>query len=210
VLLDLTKSEDQLLSQMHKKHKYNILYAQKKSLKARIVSYDQSPGSAQALDNFYSLYKSTADRQKYYTHSKKYFELIWNILGESGITKILNISFENKILSSWMLFVHDGVLYYPYGGSSTEHKNLYASNLIGWEAIKFGKSIGCHTFDMWGACKDPNDSTDPWWGFTNFKLKFGGKHVTHIDSYDFVVNRPLYNAFVLVNDLRWKLLKLLK
>lgn len=210
VLMDLTKSEDELLMSMHKKHRYNIAYAQKNGLVSSVVSYDNSQNAKDSFESFYNLHKSTADRQKYYTHSKRYLETVWKIMGEAGIAKILNVSYQEKALSSWMLFVHDGVLYYPYGGSSEQHKKLYASNLAGWEAIKFGKASGCHTFDMWGAGENPNDTTDPWWGFTNFKMKFGGAHVEYMDSYDFVVNKVMYNAFILANDLRWKLLKLLK
>jgi len=109
-----------------------------------------------------------------------------------------------------MLFSHNGVFYYPYGGSSDRLQNLFPSNLLGWEAIKLGKELGCHTFDMWGAANDPNDQSDPWWGFTNFKLKFGGQLVSFMDSYDFVVNDKIYKMFNLANNLRWKILRLIR
>jgi lipid II:glycine glycyltransferase (peptidoglycan interpeptide bridge formation enzyme) len=109
-----------------------------------------------------------------------------------------------------MLYVYDGVLYYPYGGSSDQHRNVFASNLVAWETIQLGKRLGCTSFDMWGAAKDPTDTKDPWWGFTNFKLKFGGYLVEHLDSYDLIINPPFYYLFNLAQKLRWMLLRFLK
>ncbi len=204
VLLDLTPSLDELLAGMHEKHRYNIKQAQKKGVIVKRV---------ETLEDFEVFYKSlneTAQREKYYIHSKKYYQMIWEILSPKGMCHILTASFDGKTLASWMFFVYDTVLYYPYGGSSEEGRNLHASNLVAWEGMKLGKELGCQVFDVWGACEDVNNTLDPWWGFTNFKLKFGGHHVKFIDSYDFVVNRPLYYLFNIAYKIAWKVLKVLK
>ena len=204
ILLDLNQSEEKLLENMHKKHRYNLKYAQKKGV---LVKQGQSP---EDFENFFSLLKSTAVRQKYYIHPKEYYKKIWELLQPLGMCRILNANFEDKVLASWMLFTYEGVLYYPYGGSSEENQNLFASTLVCWEAIKLGKSLECKTFDMWGAAKDVNDTTDPWYGFTNFKIKFGGRHVEYMDSYDLILNPTVYKLFNAANDLRWKILTSLK
>jgi len=204
VLLDISKSEEEILNNMHKKHRYNIKYSQRNGVTVRKVSTESD------YDIFYSLLKDTAERQKYYIHPKNYYKKIWEQMGAQNICTILISEFDGVPLASWMLFTYEGVLYYPYGGSSNRHKNLYASNLICWESILLGKSMGCETFDMWGAAKDPNDEEDSWQGFTNFKLKFGGKHVEYIDSYDFIINEQMYNAFNLAQKVRWTILNLLR
>ena len=38
-----------------------------------------------------------------------------------------------------MVFIFNGKIYYPYGASSREHKELMAPNLLMWEIIKLGK-----------------------------------------------------------------------
>ncbi len=204
VLLDLAKSEDELLADMHKKHRYNIGLAQRNGVAVKEAA-DQAD-----FDVFYDLLKSAADRQKYYVRPKSYYQIIWNELSPKKMAHILTTEHNGNPLSSWMLFRHENTLYYPYGGSSERHKNLFASNLIGWEAIKLGKRLGCSVFDMWGAATDPNDKKDPYHGFTNFKLKFGGKHVVYIDSYDLVVNKQIYDLFNAAQDIRWKILNLLR
>jgi len=101
-------------------------------------------------------------------------------------------------------------LYYPYGGSTAEERNVQSSCLVGWEAIRLGKKLGCKLFDMWGATEDMSNKSDPYYGFSVFKEKFGSKHVEYIPSYDFVVNEPVYKMFTAANNLRWKVLNLLK
>jgi lipid II:glycine glycyltransferase (peptidoglycan interpeptide bridge formation enzyme) len=204
VILDITKSEEELLKQMHTKHRYNLKY----SIKNGVVV--KKAETLRDFKTFYTLLEETAKRQKYFIHSEKYYELIWKLLSPLGICHILTAYVEDTALASWMLFTYDSVLYYPYGGSSDKHRNLFASTQIAWESIKLGKDHQCKTFDMWGAAESLENTSDPWYGFTAFKLKFGGTYVEYMDSYDFVINRPTYNLFNFANDLRWKILKTLK
>lgn len=204
ILLDISKSEAELLKNMHNKHRYNLGLSQRKGV---IVKKGET---LEDFEVFYKLLLDTSIRQKYFIHPKAYYQKIWELLHPSGFCKILTGYYDGEPLASWMLFVYDGVLYYPYGGSSEINKNVFASTLVAWESIRLGKEEGCTTFDMWGAAKDPNDTKDPWHGFTNFKLRFGGEFVEYIDSYDFVVNKLVYRLFNLVQGIRWKLLRLLK
>jgi lipid II:glycine glycyltransferase (peptidoglycan interpeptide bridge formation enzyme) len=204
ILLDLSPAADDLLNLMHPKQRYNSKYAQKKGVIVKTAQTQQD------FDIFYSLLGDTAERQKYYVKNKSYYQKIWDILRPLNMCHVLTAEYEGIALASWMLFVYEGVLYYPFGGSSEKHKNLFASTLLGWEAILLGKKLCCTTFDMWGAADNIDDTTDPWWGFTNFKLKFGGKYVKYMDSYDLIVNGPMYKAFSLANNLRWKILKAVK
>lgn len=204
IILDLTKSDEQLLSSMHSKHRYNLRYAQRNSVVVREAETQKD------FDIFYEMFNDTAIRQKYYVRPKGYYQKIWDLFRPSNMAHILIGEYQGVPLAGWMLFVYENILYYPYGGSSEKHKNLFGSTLVAWEAMRLGKRLNCHTFDMWGAGDDVNDTSDPWWGFTNFKIKFGGNYVKYMDSYDFVVNEPIYRMFSVANDLRWKVLHFLK
>ena len=85
-----------------------------------------------------------------------------------------------------------------------------ASNLMMWEAIKFGKRLGLKKFDMWG-CLGPNqDKNNPWYGFHRFKEGYGPKLVEFVGSYDLVINKKLYFVYKIADKIRWSLLKLKK
>lgn len=204
IILDISESEEAILNTMHKKCRYNIKYAQRNGVTVKIGDKRED------FEIFYSLLEETAARERYYIHPKHYYQKIWESMNPKGMCHILIASKDSTALGSWMLFTYEEVLYYPYGGSSEKYRNLFGSNLIGWEAIRLGKKHGCKVFDMWGACEDMNDTSDPWWGFSNFKIKFGGEHVHYIDSYDLVVNKPMYKIFSMANKVRWELLTLKK
>ncbi len=202
ILIDLTKSDEELLSEMHHKRRYNIKQAQKQNVYIKEGTFDE----------FWNLLNETATTQKFFLHPKKYYKMIWDTLGPAGENKahILTAYVNESPLASWMLFIHGNVLYYPYGGSNAESGKYHASELLGWEAIKFGKQNACTLFDMWGASKDPTDEKDSYFGFTQFKSRFGGTHVTYMKSYDYVLNWPIYNFFNLMNKVRWLILRAMR
>jgi lipid II:glycine glycyltransferase (peptidoglycan interpeptide bridge formation enzyme) len=203
-LLDLTASEGELFNTMSNKQRYNTNYAIKKGVTVR-----KAVGSGD-FETFFGLYKETGDRQGFYFRPRTYLKKAWEVFSSHNGCDILIAEHQNKPLSSWMLFIYDGILYYPYGGSTEEMKNLQANCLIGWEAIKYGKEKRCELFDMWGAAVDLNDQADPYYGFSQFKAKYGGQHVLYIDSYDLVLNESVYKIFNIANNLRWKALNILR
>jgi len=204
IVIDLTQSEEDLLKGMHSKHRYNIHVAQKKG-----VTVEQGK-NLNDFNVFFDLLSQTAIRQKYYIRPKHYYQQIWEILKPKNMCYILTAKYNEEPLASWMLFSYQGTFYYPYGGSAEKLQNIFPSNLLGWEAIKLGKVLGCSVFDMWGASNNIDDQNDPWWGFTNFKIKFGGRYVHFMNSYDFVDNTNEYRLFNLANNLRWKMLKFIR
>lgn len=192
--IDLTKSEEDLLTGMHSKTRYNIRLATRHGVE---VAQDNSP---KAFEKYLELMDKTTTRQRYYAHTEKYHRLMWKTLRPAGIAHLLIAKYKGKILNTWIVFKWHDFLYYPYGASSDEHKEVMASYAAMWNAIKFGKTLGLKTFDLWGA--------DEVKGYTKFKKGFGGKKVEFAGTWDLVVNPTIYPLYRLTEELRWKGLKL--
>lgn len=204
-VLDLSKSEEELLKSFHPKTRYNIKVAQKHNV---IVS---EKNSQKAFDEYLRLTKETTTRQKFYAHTPDYHKKMWETLNQSseGLTAhLLTAEYDKKTLTSWVLFVFHDTLYYPYGASSTEHRNVMASNLIMWETILFGKKLGLKKFDMWGALGANPDPNDPWYGFHKFKEGYGATHTEFVGSYDLVINPVMYQFYKAADKARWLYLRL--
>lgn len=201
-LIDLTKSEEELLKEMKQKTRYNVRLAQRRGVK---VTEDNSD---QAFEVYLRLLRKTVKRQRFYAHTEDYHRKMWETLRPAGIVHLLKAEYQGQILATWILFRFHDVFYYPYGASSSLHRNVMANNLVVWEAIKLGKKLGCKVFDLWG-CLGPNPNPrDPWYGFHRFKEGYGGKLVEFIGSFDLVLNPTLYKLYNLVDNLRWRLLRL--
>lgn len=200
--LDLAKSETELMENMHPKTRYNIRLAEKQGVAVKEESNEKG------LKIFIDLFQETLKRQKFYMHSPEYFRKLWSILGKDKIARIFLARYKNGVLNAWMLFVWKERIFYPYGASSSEYRKLMASNLICWEAIKYGKRIGCKKFDMWGSLGPDPDEKHPWYGFHRFKLGYGADLVQYVGSWDLVRDKFFYQSINLADNLRWKLLRL--
>ncbi|MDO8659755.1 MAG: peptidoglycan bridge formation glycyltransferase FemA/FemB family protein [Candidatus Parcubacteria bacterium] len=202
-VLDLTKNEEELLKGMHPKTRYNIKVALKHDVK---IAEDDSD---KAFEEYLKLTRETTSRQGFFAHTEKYHRLMWAAL-KNKIAHLFLAKYNDQTLAAWILFVYGDTLYYPYGASSSLHRETMASNLMMWEAIKFGKKLGLKKFDMWGSLGFDPDKNDPWYGFHKFKEGYGPKLIESAGSFDLVINPFLYNAYVVMDKLRWIILRLKK
>jgi lipid II:glycine glycyltransferase (peptidoglycan interpeptide bridge formation enzyme) len=215
-MMDLTRSEDEILKGMHQKTRYNIRVAEKHGVKVREDNSDA------AFERYWELTEETTRRQKFYAHTKKYHTLQWDVFNKHRAkskeqserneltSHLFTAQYEGKILTAMLFFVFKDTLYYPYGASSNEHRNTMHSVLTMWEGIKFGKKLGLKKFDMWGSLSENPDQADPWFGFHQFKQRFGPELVEFIGSYDLVLNPLAYQGYKVADKLRWMYLKIKK
>jgi lipid II:glycine glycyltransferase (peptidoglycan interpeptide bridge formation enzyme) len=195
IMMDLTRSEEELLKNMKPKTRYNIHLAEKRGVTVCEMTNNQG------FEIFSKLYFKTCKRQKYFGHDYHYHRLVFETLKDK-IAHILVAFYKNTPLSAYEIFIFNDVLYYPYGGSSLEYRNFMGANLLMWEAVKFGKKMGAKLFDMWGSLPPNYSQNDPWAGFTRFKEGYGGKFVELVGSYDLVINKSLYSLYNLIYKLR--------
>jgi len=200
--LDLSLSKDQLFANLQSKTRYNVNLAYKKGVKI----FENS--TEEGMEQYIQILEETKSRQGFYAHTPDYFRKIWKSFGKSGAVKIFNAVYQDTIVVSWIMFLFNDVLYYPYGASRSVHRNVMASNLMMWEMIRFGKESGCHSFDMWGSLGPKPDPKNPWFGFHRFKKGYGGQLMESVGSYDLVMNYPIYKLYRIGEELRWKWLRL--
>lgn len=202
--LDLTPSEETLLQNLASKTRYNVRLAQKKGVEI----FENS--TQEGLDTYLKILEKTTSRQGFYAHTPDYFQKMWNQLKDTGTMHIFNAVYQQMPLVSWIVFTFNGTLYYPYGASVREYREVMASNLMMWEVIRFGKKMGCTHFDMWGSLGPEPDPKNPWYGFHRFKEGYGAQLTEFVGTYDLVLQSGMYQVFRKVEDLRWKVLRLKK
>ena len=198
-VIDLTKSETELLAKMKPKTRYNIKLAQKKGVTVREMTTEEG------FEIFIKLYFETCKRQHYAGHNYNYHKTLFTEL-KNTISHVLVAYYNDTPIAAYHLFKFNDVLYYPYGGSSDQYREVMGANLLMWEAMKFGKANGCKSFDLWGSLSPAYDSNNIWSGFPRFKEGFGTRFVEMVGSYDLVVNNLLYKPLILVQKIREKFL----
>ena len=199
-LLNIEKPEEDLLASFHSKTRYNIRLAEKKGVS--IIDNSTEEG----MEDYIRLMEETTKRQGFFNHNGEYFRRMFKIFPTDTL-RIFEAVYKEEVLTAWILFKFNGKLYYPYGASGNNHRELMPNNLIMWEAIKYGKELNCSVFDLWG-CLGPNPNTaDSWYGFHKFKAGYNPQLVEYIGTFDFVYKPLMYKLFNFADKIRWVILK---
>jgi len=214
LVLDLNLSEEELLSQMHEKTRYNIGLAVRKGVKV-YLSLSDSDKFEKDFEEFWRLICLTYKRQGIRSFSKEYYRKQLNLAphptplfvqGEGmehpssveegnggGGVQFQNLLFlaeyENKSIAANMVNIFGQTATYVHGGSDSEHRALMAPHLLQWEQIKFAKTQGCKTYDFYG-CDE-----DKWPGVSRFKKGFGGREVSFCGTHDYVFDKWWYRIY---------------
>lgn len=179
IILDLQKSEKELLAEMKPKTRYNINLAQKHGVETVKVQDDTQ------LDKFFNLMKETAKRDEFSAHSKEHYKKLLGVNGDNFKNELYLAVWDNKILAAAIVNFFNGRATYLHGASSSENRNMMAPYLLHWEIIKDAKNAGYKEYDLWGI-------SEKWPGVTKFKQGFGGTEKKYLGAYDLVVDRFWY------------------
>jgi len=190
VILDLTPPEDTILANMKQKTRYNIRLSARKGVAVR-------SGNLSDLDELYRMYAETSLRDGFVIRDQGYYRMLWSTFIEAGMVEPLIADVDGEAIAALMLFYFAGRAWYLNGMSRKAHREKMPNYLLQWEAIRRAKSVGCITYDLWGA-PDIFDEGDPMWGVYRFKSGLGGRVVRHIGAWDLPVNSVLYPLYTRV------------
>ncbi len=175
-VLDLNKNEDELLKNMRKSHRYLI----KKSLNSSLKLIKTK--KVKDLDLFLPLYKNLSLRKHFIAHKgiKEEFE----IFSRNNEEILLLVKFENKIIAGAIIAFMGNMAIYRHSAIDEDFKNIPASYLIQWEAIKEAKKRNKKIYNFWGISPNENDKKHPWYGLSLFKIGFGGRKIYYLPVMD--------------------------
>jgi len=185
LILDLSLSEEKLLTQMKPKTRYNIKVAQKHEIK--IVESDNSP---EQFEQFWELLQKTSVRDSIKSHSKEYYR---KMLKCQGVSLVFARSGEKNIAANIMINFGRWEIYL-HGASDYEYRDKMAPYLLQWQMIQEAKKAGCKYYDFWGA------PAKRWPGVTRFKQGFAPNLslTQYIGAYDFVYKELFYRLYNIV------------
>ncbi|MSR85319.1 peptidoglycan bridge formation glycyltransferase FemA/FemB family protein [Candidatus Uhrbacteria bacterium] len=189
ILIDLKKSEEELLVAMHPKTRYNIRVAEKHGVMVR------EGKTSQDFASFLTLLNETAERDQFDPHGARYLQALWDFLSPSGMAQVCFAERDGIPLAANLEIGYGDTLTYLHGASSSSARELMAPYALHWDTIKTAKSEDFHFYDLWG-CNPESKAAfyykPSWEGITRFKLGWGGERVDLIGTWDLPINRVLY------------------
>jgi lipid II:glycine glycyltransferase (peptidoglycan interpeptide bridge formation enzyme) len=196
VVVDLSPAEEAIMAAMKGKTRYNVRLAAKKGV---VVSRVQDSAVPDQLARWYRLYQETARRDQIAIHSLRYYqdvvETAVSMRAAGEVAPLISLYFaehEGDLLSGVIVASYQGMSTYLYGAGANVKRNLMASYLIQWEAMRDAKAMGDLSYDMFGI-PPSDDPSHPMHGLYRFKTGFGGAIVHRPGCWD-VVQAPVVGA----------------
>ena len=201
LIVDLKKTEEELLMSFEKDTRYSIRKAEKEEVEIKEVV---NPLNLQPIKEFYQLYHVTTQRGRFPARSYKQFTRIWEEMAPSH-ARCYQAWYKSQLLASSIVLTIGKRAYLVYAGSLREkqHRNRFPSYLLQWETMKRLKTDGFESYDLWGVIPK-EQSEHPWAGISLFKRGFKGQELDYLGAYDLPLSR-FYPFYITLNQLRYRL-----
>jgi peptidoglycan pentaglycine glycine transferase (the first glycine) len=173
-IIDLSADEDALYGDLRKKWRQYVNKARTGGV--RVV--DAGP---ERLEEFYAIYRETADRAGFLIRALSAYRDVWDAYSPDGRARLLFAELPDGTPAATLFLVRSGSrVVEPYGGMTQAGADSRANYLLKWEAIRTSKAAGATSYDMWGLAHP---------GIAHFKTGFGGREVRYIGAWDLVLDR---------------------
>jgi lipid II:glycine glycyltransferase (peptidoglycan interpeptide bridge formation enzyme) len=192
LILDLTKSEPELLESMTKKTRQYIRKSGREGLTVKRVK------TKEALEQCMTIYHQTAERAGFPLHGDQYYYDVHEKLGDSSV--VFAVYKDDRPLAFLWLAASSQTAFELYGGMNDEGQALRANYMLKWHAITQCREWGIERYDMNGLLND---------GVSTFKQGFASHENMLVGTYDYALS-PLYPIWTQGLPFAKKLLRKLK
>ncbi len=192
------KTNEELMAQFHQKWRYNIRLAYRKGVEIRICGQEMIPAFAELM-------LVTGVRDGFVTRDPSYFSNMLKNLGEH--VRLYMAFYQGQPIAGTIAIWYGDKVWYLYGASSNEHRNLMPNYALQWEMIQWATEKGCRLYDFRGVPGlVPEDH--PLYGLVRFKQGFGGEYTEFVGEMDLVLKPVIYacaeKGFEILRHLRAK------
>ena len=176
------RGEDELMASFQQKTRYNIRLAVRKGVTVRICGKEMVPDFARIMHE-------TGVRDGFITRGADYFEKMLDVLGEHA--RLYMAFYEDKPVAGTLAIWYGDKVWYLYGASSNESRNVMPNYLLQWEMIRWAVEKGSRIYDFRGVSGDLSED-NPLYGLYRFKKGFNGDFCEFVGEMNLVLNRPVY------------------
>ncbi len=184
VMIDLTKSEADLLAKMRRQTRYEVRRADKLGIKVTHAN------SEQIFRDFYEAQAATAKRQHFIPPDLRTLMAERHAFGDK--IAIYTAETESGERIAYGMIIWGGKEGDYYEAASTDlHYKLPGAYAVIWQAAKDLKAAGMERFNLWGIAP-ANQPKHRYAGVTTFKTGFGGDIVDYVPAQDLIISQTKY------------------
>lgn len=183
MVVDLRPSEEELLTNMNSRARYNVRLAGRKGVE--VVEDSSSKG----LEHFWHMFEVTADRNGFWYRPREYQIPMWQALVDAGQAHLFFAMHERDRLAGVFVGNLGHKCWYQYGASTNHKRNLKSTHLLQWEVMEWAKRHNITYYDMVSipSPSELHNENHPLYGVYKFKASLGGQVADFVGCLDLPV-----------------------
>ena len=196
VMLDLTKSEDELLADMRRQTRYEVRRAGKLGITV------EKSNSDEIFKEFHRVQTDTAHRQGFVPPNLKTLLAEKEAFGDNIAIYVAKTA-EGEPVAYGMIICGCKEGDYYEAASTPLNRKLPGAYALLCQAMRDLKADGYERFNLWGIAP-AGQPHHRYAGVTTFKTGFGGEIIEYVPAHDMVINKLGYMKNLVVETARKK------
>ena len=199
-ILDLTKSEEELLKGMRQRLRRALRKAEKNNI---TVETSTNPDD---IAEFYRIQLETARRHDFTHFSEDFLKKQFKAFAGDNSAVLYTARHEGEILAQNFMIFYGNEASYHYGVSTELGTKLSGAPLLHMQAMRDARERGIKRYSFWGIV-DEDDTNHRFYGVSVFKRGFGVDELKYVPAHDLILAPGKYRLNWIVETVRRKIRK---
>ena len=199
-VLDLEKSEDELVKNMRQRLRRALRKAEKNG-----ITIEKSTDPAR-MKEFYDIQLQTAGRHHFIAFSEDFLTKQFAAFAEDNSAVLYTARYNGEVLAQNFMIFYGNEASYHYGVSTELGTKLSGAPLLHMQAMRDARERGIKRYNFWGIV-DEDDTKHRFYGVSVFKRGFGVDELRYVPAHDLILNPAKYAIDWTVETIRRKVRK---
>lgn len=197
-ILDLHKSEEEIIKGMHRRIRYAVNNARNKGF---TIEKSQDPKD---IHEFYQIQLSTARRQNFVSFSEDYLTKQFAAFAKNNEAVLYTAKYNGEILAQNFMIFYGNEASYHYAVSTELGTKLSGSPILHVEAMRDARARKIYRYNLWGIVGE-DEKNHRFYGVSFFKRGFGGDELKYLPAHDLIINPIKYQKTKIIEKIRKKI-----
>ena len=184
-VLDLNKSEDEILAGMRQRLRRALRKAEKNE-----ITIEKSTDPS-AIKDFYEIELQTAKRHSFFAFSEKFLTKQFAAFAKNNEAVLYIAKKDGEILAENFMIFYGNEASYHYGVSSELGTKYSGAPLLHMEAMRDARKRGITRYNFWGIVGE-EETKHRFYGVSVFKRGFGVAELKYLPAQDLVLDKIKY------------------
>ena len=199
-ILNLEKSEDEILKGMRQRLRRALRKAEKNNIS---VETSTNPDD---IAEFYRIQLQTAGRHQFVAFSEDFLKKQFAAFAEADQAVLYTARYEGEVLAQNFMIFYGNEASYHYGVSTELGTKLSGAPLLHMQAMRDARERGIKRYNFWGIVEE-DDTGHRFYGVSVFKRGFGVDELKYVPAHDLVLSPGQYAVTKLIETIRRKIRK---